>query len=55
MVTPQAADDVERAVNSGVAGTVEIETGDGRISIVVARVVYLKRFTKGSQPGFAAE
>ncbi len=55
MVTPQAAEDVERAVNSGAVGTVELETVDGRIAIVVPRVVYLKRFTKGSQPGFAAE
>jgi len=27
----------------------------GRITIVVPRVVYFKRFTKGSQPGFAAD
>ena len=55
MVTPQAAEAVERAVNAGDAGTVEMETDDGRIVVVVPRVVYLKRFTKGSQPGFAAE
>jgi len=54
MVTPEAADAVERAVSSGAAGAVEIETDDGRITIVVPQVVYLKRFTKGSQPGFAA-
>jgi hypothetical protein len=54
MVTPQTADAVERAISSGAGGTVEIETDDGRITIVPSRVVYLKRFTKGSQPGFAA-
>ena len=54
MVTAQTAEAVERAVNSGADGTVEIETDDGRITVVVSRVVYLKRFTKGSQPGFAA-
>jgi len=54
MVSPQAAEAVERAVNAGSGGTVEIDTEDGRIAIVVPRVVYLKRFTKGSQPGFAA-
>ena len=52
MVTPQAAEAVERAVGAGAAGSVEIETDDGRITIVVPRVVYLKRFTKGAQPGF---
>ena len=48
------AEAVERAVSSGAGGTVELETDDGRITIVVSQVVYLKRFTKGSQPGFAA-
>ena len=55
MVTPQAAEAVENAVNAGSGGTVEIDTEDGRIAIVVSRVMYLKRFTKGSQPGFAAD
>jgi hypothetical protein len=54
MVSPQAAAAVERAVNAAAGGTVEIETDDGRITIVVPRVAYFKRFTKGSQPGFAA-
>jgi hypothetical protein len=54
MVTPKAAEKVERVVNSGAGGAVEIETEDGRITIVASRVVYLKRYTKGSQPGFAA-
>jgi hypothetical protein len=55
MVTPKAAEAIERAVNAGAGGTVEIETDDGRLAIVVPRVVYLKRFTKGAQPGFAAD
>ena len=54
LVTPAAAEAVERAVNAGAGGTIELETVDGRITVVVPRVVYLKRFTKGSQPGFAA-
>lgn len=54
MVTPRAAEAVERAVSTGSDGSVEIETEDGRITIIVSRVVYLKRFTKGAQPGFAA-
>jgi hypothetical protein len=54
MVTPTAADAVERAVNAGAGGSVEIETVDGLIVVLVPRIVYLKRFTKGSQPGFAA-
>jgi hypothetical protein len=54
MVSPATADSVERAVTAGAGGTVELDTDDGRITVVVPRVVYFKRFTKGSQPGFLA-
>ena len=52
MVAAPAADAVERAVTAGAGGTLELETTDGRITVVVPRVVYLKRYTKGAQPGF---
>jgi hypothetical protein len=54
MVSPATADSVERAVTAGAGGTVELDTDDGRITVVVPRVVYFKRFTKGAQPGFLA-
>jgi hypothetical protein len=52
MVSSTAADAVERAVAAGAGGTVELETEDGRITVAVPRVVYLKRYTRGAQPGF---
>ena len=52
MVSAPTADAVERAVAAGAGGTVELDTEDGRITVAVPRVVYLKRYTKGSQPGF---
>ena len=52
MVSPEAADAVERAVTAGTGGTVELDTDDGRITVAVPRVVYLKRYTRGAQPGF---
>jgi hypothetical protein len=52
MVSSATADAVERAVTAGAGGTVELDTDDGRITVAVPRVVYLKRYTKGSQPGF---
>jgi hypothetical protein len=52
MVTSAAAEAVERAVTAGAGGTIDLETTDGRITVVVPRVVYLKRYTKGAQPGF---
>ena len=52
MVSTDTAEAVERAVTAGAGGTVELDTEDGRITVSVPRVVYLKRYTKGSQPGF---
>ena len=54
MVTTASADAVERAVTAGSGGTIDLETTDGRITVVVPRVVYVKRYTKGAQPGFRA-
>jgi hypothetical protein len=52
LVAPDTADAVERAVKAGAGGTMELPTSDGRITVAVPRVVYLKRYTKGAQPGF---
>ncbi|HEX2304241.1 MAG TPA: hypothetical protein VHH57_11510 [Gaiella sp.] len=54
MVSSETADAVERAVTASAGGTLELDTTDGRITVVVPRVVYLKRYTKGAQPGFLA-
>ena len=51
---PAAADAIERAVAAGAGGTVQLDTEDGRLSVVVPRVVYLKRYPPGSQVGFGA-
>ena len=52
LVTPETADAVEAAVSGAVGGTLELETSDGRVTISVARIVYLKRYRRGAQPGF---
>lgn len=54
MVSAAAADAVERAVTAGAGGTIELDSTDGRITVVVPRIVYLKRYTRGAQPGFLA-
>ena len=53
-VQPDAADAIERALAAGAGGTVQLDTQDGRLSVVVPRVVYLKRYPPGSQVGFGA-
>jgi len=38
----------------GSAGTIALDSTDGRITIAVPSVVYLKRYTRGAQPGFSS-
>lgn len=46
------AERLERQLVSGGAGTVELDVEDGRIVVVLARVLYVKRFSKESRVGF---
>ena len=53
-VEPETADAIERAVTAGAGGAVQLDTQDGRLTVVVPRVAYLKRYPPGSQVGFGA-
>ena len=53
-VQPDTADAIERAVSAGSGGTVQLDAQDGRLTVVVPRVTYLKRYPPGSQVGFGA-
>ena len=53
-VEPDMADAIERAVSAGAGGTVQLDTQDGRLTVVVPRITYLKRYPPGSQVGFGA-
>ena len=50
-MAPDTADAFERAVNAGAGGMLALATTDGRYRLRAASV-YLKRYTKGAQPGF---
>jgi hypothetical protein len=58
LVAPAAADQLEQALGSADlrAGTGEaalsLEADDGRYTIALQRVVYVKRFTKDTRVGF---
>ncbi|MFN0153798.1 MAG: hypothetical protein ACKVUT_05415 [Gaiella sp.] len=54
MVTPKVADEVEQAVSAGGAGSVQLDTDDGRVTVVVAHVVYVKRYARDARVGFGA-
>jgi hypothetical protein len=51
-VSPEGADALERAVAASSQGTFQLDTDDGRISVAVPRLVYLKRFARESRVGF---
>jgi hypothetical protein len=51
-VTSDAADALERAVGASSGGTLVLDADDGRITVVVPQVVYVRRFARDERPGF---
>ena len=47
-------DELERTLGAGGDGTVVFDAEDGRYTVVLARVVYVKRFARESRVGFGA-
>jgi hypothetical protein len=54
LVESETADDLEGALANGRAGSLPIDADDGRYTIVLARVAYVKRFARESRVGFGA-
>ena len=52
LVTPATADELETALQSRSDGSVVLDAEDGRYTIQLGRVVYLKRFARQGRPGF---
>ena len=52
LVTTQGADELERALATESGGTVMLDSNDGRYTVVLARVVYMKRYARESRVGF---
>jgi hypothetical protein len=53
-VLAQTADELERAVGAGAGPSLAIDADDGRYTLRVDRIVYLKRFARESRVGFGA-
>ena len=51
-VTVKGADELERALATDQGGTMMLDTNDGRFTVVLARVVYMKRYARESRVGF---
>jgi hypothetical protein len=53
-VTGESVEELERALGSGGSGVASLDAEDGRYSIVISKVVYVKRFARESRVGFGA-
>jgi hypothetical protein len=51
-VTTETADEIDSALAGERAGTVVVDADDGRYTIVLSSVVYVKRFARESRVGF---
>ena len=49
-----AADELERALADGRDGALALEAEDGRYSVALRRVVYVKRFSREGRVGFTS-
>jgi hypothetical protein len=53
-VALSAADELERALGDGREGAVGLDAEDGRYTVVLRRVVYVKRFVREGRVGFSS-
>jgi hypothetical protein len=53
-VTLPAADELDRALGEARDGSVALEAEDGRYTVVLRRVVYVKRFAREGRVGFSS-
>jgi hypothetical protein len=51
-VETESADALEKSLDSGV-GTFQIESENGRYTVALARIVYVKRFSREGRVGFS--
>ena len=54
LVPQQAAEDLDRALAAGQDSAYSFDADDGRYTILLQRVVYVKRFARESRVGFGA-
>jgi len=52
-VTALEADSLEQRLRSGDGGVVDLESEDGRLLVVLAHVLYVRRHARGSRVGFS--
>jgi hypothetical protein len=53
-VTALEADALEQRLRADDGGVAELDTEDGRLIVVLAHVLYIRRHSRGSRVGFSA-
>jgi hypothetical protein len=54
LVAPDSADRLEQALGAGEEGAFHLDVEDGRYTLVLRRIVYVKRFAREARVGFGA-
>jgi hypothetical protein len=54
LISSEAADELERALAAPSLEVLSIEADDGRYTVALKRVLYVKRFARESRVGFGA-
>ena len=52
LVTPESADALQQALNRGDDAGLDLDASDGRYTVALGRVVYVKRFAREARVGF---
>ena len=52
LVKPESADALDRKLGAGGSGTLALEAQEGTITLVLERVLYVKRYARESRVGF---
>jgi hypothetical protein len=52
-VETAAADELEQSLGAGGIGAFQIDAEDGRYTVALARIVYVKRFSREGRVGFS--
>ena len=53
LVTSDSADALDRNLGAGASGTLTLDAQEGTITLVLDRVLYVKRYARESRVGFA--
>jgi hypothetical protein len=55
LVSTASADELDRALAGGQDSSLTLEAEDGRYTVALRRVVYVKRFARESRVGFGSQ